>query len=106
MSVVDFGRPFFETLTNTFEVADKRIEVTEGFERTDYGIIGQERRERNRDITPPPDEQQHDQQMYTVEKRKWLKNDFLDSTHPVNRSDFQAELLQSSDIWRAAANLN
>lgn len=86
-------------------MADKLIELTEGFERTACGIIGQEYcRKRNRDITPPPSEEQ--QAMYPVMDTDWLTNDFLDSTHTMNGSDFQAQLLQSSDMWMAPTSLD
>jgi hypothetical protein len=101
------GRKFFETLTGTFEVADKLIELTEGFERTACRVIGQEDcHKRTRDTTPPVYSEEEQPTYAAMAAGDWLTNDFLDSTHSMNGSDFQAQLLQSSDMWMAPASLD
>jgi hypothetical protein len=107
LELITEGRKFFETFTGTFEVADKLIELTQGFERTACRVIGQEYcRKRTRDTTPPVHSEEEQPKYAAMVAFDWLTNDFLDSTHTMNGSDFQAQLLQSSDMWMTPTSLD
>src|SRR5271170_1029942 len=71
LELITAGRHFFEKLSNSFEVAPKLIDITEGFERTASQIVFQDQcRKRDRsdyDTSPERHMQDMTQQMYSAE---------------------------------------
>ena len=114
IELITAGRHFFEKLSNSFEVAPKLIDLTEGFERTASQIVVvQDSRKRNRsEYDASPEQPMHDitQQMYSAEPDPacdWLVNDVLYSSQGMmSGEEFQSQLMQSSDMWMAPASLD
>jgi hypothetical protein len=104
LDLISAGRAYFETLSSSFEVADRLIEVTQGFETTASSMIGQEPRKRMRENTPYSNEQT--QTAYPEsDMADWLSNDLFGGFQ-ASGSDFQAQLLQTSDMWMAPVSLD
>jgi hypothetical protein len=108
LELITSGRTFFESLTTSFEVAGKLIALTEGFERTASAVVGQETRKRSRDYTPPPIVEETMQPSFADADTtsEWFSHEFLESTQALNDSDFQAQLMEGSDLWMAPATLD
>jgi hypothetical protein len=100
LELISAGRKYFEGLSSSFEVVERLIEVTEGFEAKASSMIGQECKKRNRENTPESTEQSAQTASSCLDTSDWLSNDLFDSFQ-VNGSDFQTQLLQTSDMWMA-----
>jgi hypothetical protein len=114
LELITAGRHFFQRLSNSFEVAPKLIDITEGFERTASEMVVQDCRKRSRSDydDSPPEQPVHDmtQHMYSTEPDPtcdWFVNDVMYASQEiVTGEDFQSQLLQSSDMWMAPTNLD
>ena len=109
LELISSARRFFSTLTETFEVAQKLLELAENFENAATTALGPESRKRPRDSSPAATLEHH--LSYTngnVAGAEAVTEWFAGGAEFYDQSgaEFQNHLMQSSDLWMAPSSFD
>ena len=110
LELISSARRFFSTLTQTFEVAQKLLELAENFENAASAALGPGSRKRQRESSPPPTldhSLSYGNGNATVAgavTAEWFAGgaEFYDQSG----AEFQNHLMQSSDLWMAPSSFD